>query len=192
MHIELISRSTVKITLTFSDLESFGLNYDMIQTESPETRELISDIINRLFLIKDIDLSREKLYIEVFSDKTGGCLMYISGARGKDLTESEVEPLPEERTEVIYLCRSIDELLDSAREIKALFGRNIASSSLYYSDEYFCLIISVSQDSCCKPIKRSPDGSAERTMIRAAHIREHCTPVLESNAIERLSELTLS
>lgn len=192
MHIELISKSTVKITLTASDLDSYSLNYDMIQTESPETRKLISDIINRLLLIKDIDLSREKLYIEVFSDKAGGCLMYISGARGKNLTESEVMPLSEDCTEVIYFCRSIDELVRSAVEAKALFGRNAAASSLYYSDEYFCLIISAVQDSRFKSVKHSDDAGTARSMIHAAYIREHCTPVLEENAVERLSELTLS
>ncbi|MGN0696020.1 MAG: adaptor protein MecA, partial [Oscillospiraceae bacterium] len=159
MHIELISKSTVKISLTASDLDSYGLNYDMIQTESPETRTLISDIINRLLLIKDIDLSREKLYIEVFSDKAGGCLMYISGARGKNLTESEIVPFPEDCAEVLYFCRSIDELVRAAVEVKSLFGRSVTASSLYYSDEYFCLIISAVQDSRFKLAKNTGDMS---------------------------------
>lgn len=192
MHIELISKSTVKITLSATELDSYGLNYDMIQTESSETRCLISEIIDRLLLIKDIDLSREKLYIEVFSDKLGGCLMYISGARGKNLTETETGTFPENAAEAVYFCRSISELIDSARDIKMKLGRNVKASSLYYSDDDFCLIIAIDNDFLLKSMKQPCDSNAAGSHIRAAHIREHCTPVLEEKAVERLSELTPS
>lgn len=192
MHIELISKSTVKIIISASELDSYGLNYDMIQTESTETRTLISDILSQLLLIKNIDLSKEKLYIEAFSDKSGGCLMYISGARGGNLTDSETEPYTENHTEIIYFCRSIAELVNTARDIKIRLGRNVRASSLYCSDEDFCLIISISNDYLLKAIKRSRDINTVGNLIRAAHIREHCTPILEQNAVERLSQLILS
>ncbi len=192
MHIELISKSAVKITLTGTELSSYSLEFDLIDSGSPETRRLLSDVLDRLLLTKNIDLSDEKLYIEVFPEKSGGCLMYISNSKGGSLFSREPDSA-EDIIELVFSCRTIPELISRAVFLDLRIGEYIRTGSLYYSDSSFELIAGLERKELIKALKRLQDCSdaviSGGSGIRAAYIREHCTPLLEENAVKRLTAL---
>lgn len=192
MHIELIGKSTVKAALSQDDLNEYGLEFDMIESGSTATRRLLSDILDRLLLTKNIDLTSERLYIEVFPGRTGGVLMYISNSKGLNLSDNESDN-DEELIEAVFSESSIPQLISRAASLDLRIGQYIKSSSLYCSDTSFELIIGLDRREIIKTLKKLK--SCQDTVlsggsgIRAAHIREHCTPVLTDSAIKKLTSL---
>lgn len=192
MHIELIGKSTVKAALSEDDLNEYGLEFDMIESGSTATRRLLSDILDRLLLTKNIDLTSERLYIEVFPGRTGGVLMYISNSKGLNLSDRESDN-EEELIEAVFSESSIPQLISRAAGLDLRIGQYIRSSSLYCSDTSFELIIGLDRREIIKTLKKLK--SCQDTVlsggsgIRAAHIREHCTPVLTDSAIRKLISL---
>lgn len=192
MHIELIGKSTVKAALSEDDLNEYGLEFDMIESGSTATRRLLSDILDRLLLTKNIDLTSERLYIEVFPGRTGGVLMYISNSKGLNLSDRESDN-EEELIEAVFSESSIPQLISRAAGLDLRIGQYIRSSSLYCSDTSFELIIGLDRREIIKTLKKLK--SCQDTVlsggsgIRAAHIREHCTPVLTDSAIKKLISL---
>lgn len=192
MHIELIGKSTVKVALSEDDLNEYGLEFDIIESGSAATRRLLSDILDRLLLTKNIDLTSEKLYIEVFPGRPGGVLMYISNSKGVSLSDRETENA-DEIIEAVFSENTIPQLVSTAAGLDLRIGQYIKSSSLYCSDTSFELIIGLDRREIIKTLKKLrtcqdavlSGGSG----IRAAHIREHCTPILTECAIKRLSSL---
>lgn len=192
MHIELIGKSTVKAALSEDDLNEYGLEFDMIESGSTATRRLLSDILDRLLLTKNIDLTSERLYIEVFPGRTGGVLMYISNSKGLNLSDRESDN-EDELIEAVFSESSIPQLISRAAGLDLRIGQYIRSSSLYCSDTSFELIIGLDRREIIKTLKKLK--SCQDTVlsggsgIRAAHIREHCTPVLTDSAIKKLISL---
>lgn len=192
MHIELIGKSTVKAALSEDDLNEYGLEFDMIESGSTATRRLLSDILDRLLLTKNIDLTSERLYIEVFPGRTGGVLMYISNSKGLNLSDRESNN-EDELIEAVFSESSIPQLISRAAGLDLRIGQYIRSSSLYCSDTSFELIIGLDRREIIKTLKKLK--SCQDTVlsggsgIRAAHIREHCTPVLTDSAIKKLISL---
>lgn len=192
MHIELIGKSTVKAALSQDDLNEYGLEFDMIESGSTATRRLLSDILDRLLLTKNIDLTSERLYIEVFPGRTGGVLMYISNSKGLNLSAGESDN-EEELIEAVFSENSIPRLISRAASLDLRIGQYIKNSSLYCSDTSFELIIGLDRREIIKTLKKLK--SCQDTVlsggsgIRAAHIREHCTPVLTDSAIKKLISL---
>lgn len=192
MHIELIGKSTVKAALSEDDLNEYGLEFDMIESGSTATRRLLSDILDRLLLTKNIDLTSERLYIEVFPGRTGGVLMYISNSKGLNISDREPDN-EEELIEAVFSESSIPQLISRAAGLDLRIGQYIKSSSLYCSDTSFELIIGLDRREIIKTLKKLKSCSdtvlSGGSGIRAAHIREHCTPVLTDSAIKKLISL---
>lgn len=192
MHIELIGKSTVKAALSQDDLNEYGLEFDMIESGSTATRRLLSDILDRLLLTKNIDLTSERLYIEVFPGKTGGVLMYISNSKGLDISDREADN-DEELIEAVFSETGIPQLISRAASLDLRIGQYIRSSSLYCSDTSFELIIGLDRREIIKTLKKLK--SCQDTVlsggsgIRAAHIREHYTPVFTEQAVKKLVSL---
>lgn len=78
MEIEALGSSTIKIALTAEDLEAAEIDYDDIDKDIPETRRFMQSLITAAENKTGLSLSEERLYVEAFGDKEGGCLIYIS------------------------------------------------------------------------------------------------------------------
>ncbi len=192
MNFEFIGRSTVKVTLSENDLAKRGLCYDMLESENADTKKLISDISEELLIRHNINIIGEKLYIEVFHSG-GGCVMYISESSGK-ISSARSRFADIDCLEIIFSARDIAELVETAKMLKKELGMFISDSELYYSDECFFIILSISRAEVLRvtEILNCHNGTplCGGSGIRAAYIREHYTPILYTGAIVRLSCLS--
>lgn len=190
--IELISANTVKISLTGSDLLTYDiLDCCQLDKNDPQTRHMISSLMEMIREEKDVDLSSEKLYIEAFPRANGGCLLYISvagafstsGSRGSQSRMME------------YICPFTNpENLLRAGEALSHLGTGLEHSSLYGQDDgRYCLILRA-KSQMEKPIRyifrEFSAGEMNKGAIPAAAIREHWKPLAPKYAIERLTSFS--
>ena len=189
MHIELIGKCTLKVSLTPLDLRVFNVSYNTIDENNISTRRLILHILDEAYRLKAIDLSNSRLYIEVFPCRSGGCMMYLSNSSGTEITNADDAG---ELIEIMFFCRDIDELISCACELKERLGEHIKTSCLYCSDTEYRLMIGIKEPF---EITGTPNGArpsdTEKTeaAIRAAFTREHCCQLIGSEAVEALCEL---
>lgn len=181
------------MTLSENDLAKRRLCYDMLESENADTKKLISDISEELLIRYNINIIGEKLYIEVFHSSSGGCIMYISESSGK-IAAARSRSADITCLEIIFSARDITELVETAKMLKKELGMFISDSELYYSDEYFFIILSISRAEVLKVTEilscHNDTPLCGGSGIRAAYIREHYTPILDTGAIVRLSCLS--
>lgn len=191
MHIEHISKSTVKVVLTADELERAGLSYNDIDSTNPLTVSILLKFIDRScgslnrFLsessLSDLD-GRSRLFTEIFPAKDGGCIFYISSSEGSILTEN--------LKSYVIVTDSPEDLLRAAYTIKNRMGANLCSSTLSADEASFKLTADIpSSDSKLKSVLtcRVKLEPADESVM--AHINEHCRTVIGENAVEKLSAL---
>lgn len=136
MIIEQISKSTVKVILSCNDMCDYQMDFNRLESNSFETRNMIISLLTKIQQKVDIDFSSDNLFIEAFSANDGGCLMYISIIEDNECRKTSKSDFITITTEfdnfntMIILCR---QLLNN--EI------GIFRSQLYFKDDIFRLII---------------------------------------------------
>lgn len=144
MVIEQISKSTVKVILSSNDMCDYQMDFDMLESNNLETRNLIVSLLTKIQKNVDIDFSSDNLFIEAFSSKDGGCLMYISVIENTDnayrkAIKSDFITITTEFDDfntMIILCR---QLLNN--------DNKIVRSQLYFKENLFRLVIEISSKS---------------------------------------------
>lgn len=188
MNIEIISCNTVKAMLTKEDLKDFDLSYRLLDQNSFNTQMLLLYIIDEIKVKEGIDLSEQKIYIEIFPVKDAGCLFYFSAAEESCLKI-------EEKTAAEHICAVCDNI-EKIKTMSSHLYRNkvnnsIINSELYHSEKLFYIIISILYDNSagiksviseyCRIV-----GSGE---VYSEMIREHYSYISDNNALKMLSEL---
>ena len=186
MHIKIISDEKLKVTLTATDLERYGIRIEDIDYDNTETRRVFWTILDQAKLETGFNAATSRIFIQIYPDTAGGCEMYVSKVkkRGDDTVNvHSASLLPKEH---IYRIETLDHLLSAC---KALAEIGFSESSSAYADsekdEYYLILD-------CAPNQALPlseygekcDGKYEKYRIL-----ERCTPICESNAIETLSKL---
>lgn len=184
MTIEIISMNTVKITLTEPDMSDYDIDYQSLDKKNPDTRRVLLELLEVVREEKDIDLTDEKLYVEVFPKSGGGCLMYISmlntRVRAKRELYCEIVCEVEDKNDLTALCKG---MFHSHSHL-------IRCSELYLSQSGYRLIVSTfskAEERLCHIISEYGKvlGKGE---ILAAATREHCEEIIPSEAVEKLSK----
>lgn len=187
MLIEIISENTVKVTLTGADMEEYAVSYEELDRKNPETKQLLLELIDIIEEEKSLDLCAEKLFIEAFPQNDGGCLLYIS------IIDSKLKQKNNLYNEIVCTAPDSESLIALCRQLFRFCCHLFRKSELYIESDSFRLILHTFSKSDRK-IRMFlseygtilGDGAA-----LSERIREHGTPVLEENAVERLSSINL-
>lgn len=78
LRIDILANNTVKITLGPLDMMEYDVSYEKLSRKSPDTRRMLSSLIDAVRSEKKLDLSEGRLFIEAFPRGDGGCMLYIS------------------------------------------------------------------------------------------------------------------
>lgn len=185
MLIELISSTTLKITLSELDMLDYNIDYDSLDKSNPKTKHLLMELIDIIKEEEDIDLCSEKLYIEAFPQNDGGCLLYISVISDK-LKYSTHEPyfLICEIKNVFYLQTIVSLLISNNDNL-------ITESRLYYLNDIYRLVLEVDSKLYQKVIiilnEFMISFSTDKTI--SAYTQEHFNCLINKDALLVLSEL---
>lgn len=76
MKYDCLSSNTVKITLTKEDMREYSLSERSIALKMPEAKERLTQLLYRINPFRPY--SPERLFLEAFPIKEGGCILYVS------------------------------------------------------------------------------------------------------------------
>lgn len=190
MKIDVLSNSTVKITLTRLDMKDYDVRYENLSRKSPDTKKLLSEVLKVVSLESDMffDANADRLFIEAFPRSDGGCMLYISS-----LEEEERAMKPKKNELVSHLLTCHVEGVDNlAKLCSTLCSQKAAkgiefTSSLYGKGSKFRLIVSAESGIMRLEAVLKEYGTVFYDDLSAASAREHYTEISAENAAEVIS-----
>ncbi len=184
MTVELISPTTIKVVLSACDLEEYSIDCVTLNRRSPETKQFINELTERLMSEGGIEIPGDRLFVEAFPQLSGGCLIYISARdeiRRRRGPYTSLSIFSEDFTPLYSLCRRLFEKLSHI----------IRGSSLYTDGIGFFLIIETFTKSEDKILALLPEYSlsCDKSEVTREYIAEHFTPFYTESAVESLYAL---
>lgn len=198
MELILISDSKLKIMLSRQDMEYYELCNEEIDYDSTETRRAFWQILDEAKHKTGFDAAEEKVFIQLYPSKEGGCEMYVTKV---GVIPSLAAELSERSAEVRvgrvghYRFRRQEELLCVCR-ILLKNGYHGESSAYLLDDGTYALLI--------HEVGRSPHsyagapdtysfieefGRREQGHERAVLLKEHGTCLCGTDAVQILGKL---
>lgn len=81
----------LKITLTEKELAGYGLTYEQLDYDRPETRKVINTLIQAASVQTGFSFSSGRLLVEVFSAPSGGCTIYFTLLDSRSEKRSQIK-----------------------------------------------------------------------------------------------------
>lgn len=102
MELIVISNSKLKIMLTSEDMREYSLDCNTLDYENTETRRAFWSILDEAKQRTGFDAASEKVFVQVYPSKKGGCEMYVTKlgmfSDRKNLQEGDDDIRIDERT----------------------------------------------------------------------------------------------
>ena len=190
-----ISQNKLKIMLTAEDARHYELNCENADYTDTLTRTAFREILTDVKREADFDASEDKVYIQMYPSKEGGCELFVTkigllldqekeGARPPQKSKGGV-PRQRRETALAYRFESFSLLLAACRRLRALPLRK----SGVFRDENGRWWLFLSG---CEPQKLRflPSYAREvRADLAQLYLDEHGKVVCAKNAVEQLAEL---
>ena len=201
MELILISDTKLKVMLSASDMQKYELDNDTIDYDNTETRRAFWQILDEAKHKTGFDAASEKVFIQVYPSRGGGCEMYVTklGALSSALPEdalSRKTNFSMLRGRIgIYHFENIEDVITVCKKLKIM--GYVLESGLYYSDSggYDLVIHERLQNSIMNSGFISEYSFIEEYakrrhgMLELAYIKEHGKCIEQSRAVEKLAEL---
>ena len=187
MRIIRISNNTIKIALTQNDLVMLEIDFSKCDRNSPEAKKLVNILLNILKRSGIYDIGN-KIYVEIFEEFTGGCVVYITRKENYKKSGKDNSHL---MYHVMFQTDSIKELIDLSSRLKNEIGIIIKSSVLYFSDNIYRLLISFPKSyirQAAKSLKKIKCYSSNDRLV-IEQTKEHYDLLINSNALSKICEL---
>ena len=190
-----ISQNKLKIMLTAEDARHYELNCENADYTDTLTRAAFREILTDVKREADFDASEDKVYIQMYPSKEGGCELFVTKIgllldQQKEGTQSPQKGrsgVPRQRRENVFAYRfeAFDLLLAACRRMQTLPLRK----SSVFRDENGTWWLFLSG---CEPQKLRflPSyGREVRAELARLYLDEHGKAVCEKNAVEQLAKL---
>lgn len=189
MKIDILSKTTLKLTLTAEDMDKNSLCYESLSGEGKNCRQTISKLLKSdckpeaAAMAARLLNNRPRLFVEAFKRMDGGCMLYVSAldrksGRGEELLEGEVSPL-------IFETDSGEDLGSACRCLVSEQQRGAKfSSALFYKGELYRLAL-IPKNTCKTRLKRilTEYGRVCADEMTAAVTEEYYKMLIEKNAV---------
>jgi len=205
MEMILISSNKLKIMLDREDMESYSLSCDTIDYDNTETRRAFWNILDDAKHKTGFDAASDRVFIQVYPSKNGGCEMFVTKVRegGKSRSDRNVSCLVSkngaERTDRIYAFSRLSDMMIVCRRLKNSGFSDIsrAYAARELPERYFLLL---PDTGCCGELPKYPfiyeyieneytDDQPICELAASSYITEHCRCICSAKAVETLSEL---
>lgn len=138
MQIDTLAGGTVRITLASSDMYSYNVRYEDIMGHSKQTRLALSRLIASIKEREGIRLVGDRLLVEAFPTKEGGCLLYLS-CLGRADDRNTIKGGYHKGRYIIAETDCLDDIVALCHILKINCGS--VCSVLYYMSGIYRLII---------------------------------------------------
>ena len=184
-----ISDTKLKVTLTEEDMERYRLDSKTMDYDTTETRSAFWQILDAAKQRTGFDAGGEKLFVQVYPSRGGGCEMYVTLVNDG---EDEVAPEPPRRelsVLSIYRFPTLDLLLTACRKLSEL-GYRRESRAFSVEGEYCLVIGELCEGGLLQYGFLEEYGHRESGGVLLSYLTEHGICLAEERAVERLSVLS--
>lgn len=197
MELILISDSKLKIMLSRQDMERYELCSEEIDYDSTETRRAFWQILDEAKHKTGFDAAREKVFIQLYPSREGGCEMYVTKVGVIPALAAELSTPPAEvRVGRIghYRFEGADALLRVCA-ILLSSGYHGESSAYLLDDGSYALLIR--EIGGAHSYAGAPDtysfieefGTRERGQDKKFYLKEHGKCLCDGDAVQKLGIL---
>lgn len=178
MTISKLNDYAIKIYLDKNDMDRFDINFAYVDAEC--IKKLIIMLADEINELLEIEISNEKLYVEVFSKKDG-CLIFVSYS-------SKVSGKRRIRKNIICQFESFESMKCLCDRLCINFPSSIRFSKLYCNNHYIRLILGV-KDDLDKIVKISSSYGViiSGNEINTGATEEYFQCVYDEGAVEKVS-----
>ncbi len=193
MEVIFINEQKLKVMLSQSDLSQYEITAKELDGDSGESVRALRHILECAKEKTGFDTAKSRLFVQAYSDKTGGCELYVTklskgGAEaGVFLGKEEIKTVCN-----VYLFDTLEGLLQACLRLKQ---QGYADDSRAYAEQdsqnTYLLIRDASVDSHAKLRYAYPvvsDYGVRKTHVGIlSYLSEHCDVLCEHRAVETLA-----
>ncbi len=187
MNIQQISTDKLRVALDSSDLDRYNLDYFSISRESPGTKRLLREILEKAQK-SGFTAIRCKILIEVLPGKDNGCILYLTKTPGPAAARKNRHPAPDS---YVLCCDGLEDAIEALGRFKEYPDLPIRSSALYcYQNKYHLVFLPVALGLNRERLVSlladlSEYGETETASpVRTALLAEHGETILKNRAVE--------
>ncbi len=192
-----ISEHKLKIMLSAQDARRYALDFDGDDLTPPTSKESFRGVLSDLFAQTGFDASEDKIYIQFYPSKDGGCELFITkvglspdSPHGETLEKERRSP-PEKRRGIAFSSGDLNAICALCRR---LAFRRFAGESELWRDEGgdWWLLISERGNprTLSEDYRFAREYAVPRTVERAALLLpEHAKKICAKKAVEIFSKL---
>ncbi len=140
MELLMIDANKLKITLSEQELSSYSLTCDSIDYDNTETRRAFWSILDEAKHRTGFDAASDKIYIQVYPARDGGCEMFVTKLKsaGRPAVAVRQERLPES---LLFRFAALRDMLAASAALSA--AGYVLPSSAYEADGRYYLFLTV-------------------------------------------------
>ena len=193
MDMILINENKLKIMMSQREMSDFELSCDSIDYDNTETRRALWSILDLAKHKTGFDTAQNRVYIQVYPSREGGCEMFVTKLGKAPCAESKKgeekqNPLARvcKNTGIYRFAKGISPMLSCCVTLRKMGypGRSSAYADTRGEAAYLVL-----DESRGKFIFLCEFGGVRMSSPAAEYIAEHCSAICENDAVERLAEL---
>lgn len=190
MKIEKISDERIKVTLLPIDMKKWNITYESLSTYSPETNDIVWNIVVKIAEETGIDFKNCRLTIEVVRTLSGNCVLIISKKELQTRYKYKRKNYLRE-TAAVYRFKSLEDLICFAKSNLYYCFLFDGKNSIYRYKNELLLVINVVSE-LKKYVQAFNDRICEyadiskKPILYASYLDEHFKPIISKNALKTL------
>ena len=196
MDLKLVNENKLKIVLTNEDMALMDITFEeMDYDEDVVTRRVLWEILDKAKRQTGFDVGSDKLYINVHSDKNGGCLIYVTKDAQKSVSHAHAHTYEKKyksklytgikKKRFLYMFDHSEGLIGACGRLAAM-GYN-GKSDVYADDKRYYLYIDDNIDYALDFI--SEYGVLINNPLFSFYLDEHTKKILASDAVKTFCEI---
>lgn len=186
-----ISERKLKVMLSPDDMVHYAISCESMDYENTETRRAFWDILDIAKHQTGFDAARDKIYVQVYPSRSGGCELYVTMLP----EEAKQRADNAEITKRQFSIYQFDAFATLVTVCAILVAQGYVDESDAYrvADRWFLRLRDTQQGTSGKPTLLYPFlleyATREDGLLPLAYIREHGTCVCRAQAVQMLSRL---
>lgn len=201
MELIIINENKLKITLSEFDMKEYCLDCSTIDYDNTETRRAFWSILDEVKHKTGFDAASQKVFIQLYPSKEGGCEMYVTKLGEKPTNEDTSDPVPDShrlrpipKRQAAYSFSSLSRLISVCKRLSGIgFSEKSAAYRSHIEENKYFLILDEPEEITYLPVSEfsfiCEYGKSENLKNTMLFIHEHADPICQSHAIETLSSL---
>ena len=193
-----ISANKLKIMLSAEDARRYALNCENADYADLMTREAFREILTDVRQETGFDATEDKVYIQMYPSKEGGCEMYVTKLAMKGLKAADGNAkrshalLPLSRRYLAFSFDTLNELIGVCRRLLSIDFSGCSEAYLTSGGRYLLIIDEPEENAYIGLCEHSfIDEFGRRENVRNVKLMtsEHTSCICKKNAVEILGVL---